>query len=122
MKLSTIILLVGLTSASSLGQKSSDNIWGDVMGGIDQGDYNKETPRAYKPQDKPKINYAAIAKKKQDLEKNELASLVQKEVVEQDKEDMNIELLTFSKTLKPSHMRKALALKEKLETFRQKKL
>ena len=33
-----------------------------------------------------------------------------------DLEDMDIELYTFSKTLKPSAMHKALAIKEKLET------
>ena len=39
----------------------------------------------------------------------------QRKEIEQDLEDMDIELYTFSKTLKPSAMHKALAIKEKLE-------
>ena len=38
-----------------------------------------------------------------------------KKEIEQDLEDMDIELYTFSKTLKPSAMHKAIAIKEKLE-------
>ena len=38
-------------------------IWDDAMGGVDQSAYNKEAPKEYKEVDKPKIDYAAIAKK-----------------------------------------------------------
>ena len=41
-------------------------------------------------------------------------SLQQQATLEQDKEDMNIELLTFTKTLKPSNLHKALQIKDKL--------
>ena len=40
---------------------------------------------------------------------------MQKEKAEKDTEEMDYQLLQFTRTLKPSYMRKALSIKEKLD-------
>ena len=80
------------------------------MGGIDATSYNQADSSldAYKGVEPPKIDYEAIARKKIEAEMKVKQKLVQKEQTEKDLEDMNIELFTFAKTLKPSAMHKAL--------------
>ena len=92
-----------------------DGIWDDAAGGVDTADYASDTPKAYMEKEKPKIDYKAIEKRKKEAQ-----ALMEKEKAEQDElkkdiEDMDIELFTFSKTLKPSSLHKALSIKEKLE-------
>ena len=54
-------------------------------------------------------------KKQRAEEERQHQELVQKEKAEKDTEDMNYQLLTFTRTLKPSAMHKALEIKEKLD-------
>ena len=120
----TVVCLLGLTSATKLGQhqhqhqhqhNSNSGIWDSVATSVDD-EYNKSSPKDYSESQKPKIDYEAIARKKIEAEMKTKALAQKKADSVKDIEDMNIELLTFCKTLKPSHMHKALEIKEKLDT------
>ena len=76
-------------------------IWDDAIGGVDQKEYNKEAPKEYKEVEKPKIDYAAIERKKLLAEQAKEKEALKVKEREQQKEDMEIYLLTFCKTLKP---------------------
>ena len=109
--------LVGLLSIEEVKslQLKHDSVWDDALGDVDASEYTQEAPKGYIEKEKPKIDYKAIAQRKK-----EAAALVQKEAednekLEKDLEDMNIELYTFSKSLKPSSFHKALNIKEKLD-------
>ena len=106
-----IAVLLGCASAVRI----NDDAWGDMLDATDKSDYISDTPSDYKEKPKPKVDY-----KKIEQEQKAQQALAEKEEtarkeVEQDLEDMDIELYTFSKTLKPSAMHKALAIKEKLD-------
>ena len=77
MKVTALLLLLGMVSATRI--TSQDNVWGDVMAGIDQDSYNKESPKAYKSVEKkkpavPKVDQAAIARQKklEEMEKQQM--------------------------------------------------
>ena len=110
------VYAVLLGCAAAIRTQGGDDAWGDMLEATDKSDYIGDTPKDYTEKPKPKIDY-----KKLELEHKAEQALAEKEEaavkeVEQDLEDMDIELYTFSKTLKPSAMHKALAIKEKLET------
>ena len=110
-----ILLLLGVAQSIRV---NHDSVWDTMMDGVsDADDYNKSTPKDYKPVEKvaPKIDYQAMYKKQRAEEERQHQELVQKEKAEKDTEDMNYQLLTFTRTLKPSAMHKALEIKEKLD-------
>ena len=119
-KLINICLLIGLVNISDVNaiklRGDDANPWGDMLEGTDSSDYAKDSPKAYVEVDKPKINYALIQKIKKAEEAEKKLKIVEEGELSKLKEDMNIELFTFSKTLKPSALHKALDLKEKLDT------
>ena len=110
MKHFALAALLAMASAHRL-----EGIWDDSMAGINQAEYNAEAPKDYKEKDKPKIDYAAIERKKLLAEQAKEKEAERARAREKEVEDMNIELLTFTKTLKPSNFHKALQLKEKME-------
>ena len=49
-----LVAMIGL--AASAHKLSHDSIWDDMIGGVDEKTYNKETPKDYKEPEKPKID------------------------------------------------------------------
>ena len=105
-------LLIGLAAAVQL---ENAGVWDSISGAVDASAYTKETPKEYTEKEVKKIDYAAIERAKILAEQKEAKKAEKADAAKKDLEDMNIELFTFAKTLKPSNMRKALQIKEKLE-------
>ena len=77
-----------------------NGIWDDSMAGVDASDYNKSAPKAYAEKEKQnQIDFAKIEREKLQKEQAEKDKADKAEQSVKDKEDMNIELLTFTKTL-----------------------
>ena len=93
------------------------NVWDNALSGMnDVDEFNKETPKGYVEEKKiPKVDYESIARKKIEAEMKQKQALAQKEQMEKDVEDMDIELLTFSKELNLQNLKNALKLKEKMD-------
>ena len=65
---SSIIALLLLGVASGI---RHDSIWDDALGGVDSSAYNENTPKDYKPAEKPKekkVDYEAMYKKQRAAE------------------------------------------------------
>ena len=62
-----LIALLGVVSVQSH-KLSHDSIWDDMIGGVDESSYNKETPKEYKEAEKPKVDRKAILAKKRKAE------------------------------------------------------
>lgn len=115
-----ILALLSTAQAASLQTHSSgDNIWSETLdAGIDASVYLKDSPKGYTEKEKPKPDPNIELRKKKKIEeeyKKKLDAEKRAEDRAKDIEEMNIQLYTFAKTLKPSAMHQALAIKERLE-------
>ena len=117
MKFTLVLAMASIATAERLRQRFDDEVWSNVMMGMnDDTSYTKDTPKGYaETENKPKIDYEAIARKKIEAEMKVKQAQAQKEQREKDIEDMNIELLTFSKNLTVENLKNAIKIKEKLE-------
>lgn len=109
-------LIAGCAHAYKL-RNDDEGVWNNVLSGMnDTDEYHKETPKGYvEEKPKQKIDYEAIARKKIEAEMKAKQALAQKQQREKDLEDMNIELLTFSKNLSLDNLKNAIKIKERLE-------